>query len=149
MTAHERFMRLALEEAKRAAGEGEAPVGAVIVRDGEVIAYGRNRRERGKSALAHAECEAIGAACAALGGWRLEGTALYVTLEPCPMCMGAAINARIPEVVFGAADPKAGCCGSVCDLAALPFNHHPRVVGGILEEDCARVLREFFGNLRK
>lgn len=146
--ADERFMRRALELAREAAAEGEVPVGAVIVRDGEVIAVGRNRREVGRQALAHAEIEAIHNACAALGGWRLSGCTLYVTLEPCPMCAGAIINARIDRVVYGAPDPKAGCCGSMTDLFALPFNHRPSCVSGVLEEECADVLRDFFHALR-
>ncbi|MDR2686497.1 MAG: nucleoside deaminase [Oscillospiraceae bacterium] len=142
-------MRRALALAREAALAGEVPVGAVVARRGAIVGEGRNRREQGKSALLHAELEAIAAACAALGGWRLWECELYVTLEPCPMCAGAAINARIPLVVYGARDPKAGCCGSVTDLFALPFNHRPRVVGGCLEEECAGVLRAFFRELRE
>ena len=141
---HLYFMALALEEARAAAQAGEVPVGAVIVREGQVIARGRNRRETDKNALSHAEVVAIHAACQALGGWRLPGCTLYVTLEPCPMCAGAIINARIQQLVYGAPDPKAGCCGSVTDLFALPFNHHPQVIGGVLHQDCAQVLKEFF-----
>ena len=144
----EDFMRRALALAKRAAAEGETPVGAVVTRKGEIVGEGRNRRERGKNALLHAEIEAIGAACKALGGWRLWECELYVTLEPCPMCAGAIINARIPRVVYGARDPKNGCCGSVVDLFALPFNHRPTVEGGLLEAECAAVLTEFFRELR-
>ena len=143
------FMTRALELAREAALAGEVPVGAVVVRHGEIVGEGRNRREQGKSALLHAEMEAIAAACAALGGWRLWECELYATLEPCPMCAGAIINARIPSVVFGAHDPKAGCCGSVTDLFALPFNHRPQVLGGCLEEECAAVLRDFFKVLRE
>jgi len=142
------FMRRALELAKHAAAEGETPVGAVVVRRGEIVGEGRNRREHGKNALLHAEIEAIDMACKKLGGWRLWECELYVTLEPCPMCAGAIINARIPRVVFGAKDPKAGCCGSVIDLFALPFNHQPKAEGGMLEEECAAVLTEFFRRLR-
>ena len=145
----ERFMRQALELAREAAAEGEVPVGAVIVRDGTVIATGRNRREEGRQALAHAEIEAIYGACAALGGWRLSGCTLYVTLEPCPMCAGAIINARIDRVVYGAPDPKAGSCGSLTDLFGMPFNHQPLCDGGVLEEACAGVLRDFFRTLRQ
>lgn len=141
-------MRLALAQAALAAAEGEVPIGAVVVRDGAVIAVGRNRRETGKSALAHAELEAIGAACRALGGWRLAGCALYVTLEPCPMCAGAIINARLDRVVYGAPDPKAGAAGSVIDLFACPFNHRPAVVSGVLQAECADILRRFFKALR-
>ena len=116
---HEVYMRLALELALEALAEGEVPVGCVIVRDGVVIGRGRNRRETGKNALAHAELEAIGAACTALGGWRLPETTLYVTLEPCPMCAGGIINARIPALYYGARDEKAGCCGSVLDRKSV------------------------------
>ena len=143
------FMHRALALAREAALAGEVPVGAVVVRRGAVVGEGRNRREQGKSALLHAELEAIAAACDTLSGWRLWECELYVTLEPCPMCAGAIINARIPLVVYGAHDPKAGCCGSVTDLFALPFNHRPRVVGGCLEEECAGVLRAFFKGIRE
>ena len=142
-------MCAALALAREAAAEGEVPVGAVIVKDGEIIATGRNRREVAKQALAHAEIEAIANACAALGGWRLSGCTMYVTLEPCPMCAGAIINARLDRVVYGAPDPKAGSCGSLTDLFELPFNHQPRLERGVLEEDCAAVLKEFFKSLRK
>jgi len=145
----EEYMRQALQLAMEAAAEGEVPVGAVIVRYGEVIGRGRNRRELSKNALAHAEIEAINDACNRLGGWRLFDCELYVTLEPCPMCAGAIINARIDRVFFGAKDPKAACCGSVTDLFSLPFNHRPTFEGGILEDECAGILREFFSNLRK
>jgi len=142
-------MRRALELARSAAAEGEVPVGAVLALRGEIVGEGRNRREGGKSALLHAEIEAIGQACARLGGWRLWECELFVTLEPCPMCAGAVINARIPSLIYGAKDPKAGCCGSVTDLFALPFNHRPEVRGGCLEEECGEVLREFFRELRR
>ncbi len=142
-------MRLALELAAEAAAEGEVPVGAVIVRDGQVVGTGRNRRERGRNALAHAELEAIDVACRTLGGWRLFGCTLYVTLEPCPMCAGAIINSRIDRVVQGTVDPKAGSCGSVVDLFALPYNHRPEVVVGVLEEECRGVLQTFFRGLRQ
>lgn len=142
------YMRLALELAREAAAEGEVPVGAVVVRDGQVIGTGRNRRELAKNALAHAELEAIDAACRTLGGWRLSGCTLYVTLEPCPMCAGAIINARIDRVVQGTVDPKAGSCGSLTDLFALPYNHRPALTTGVLEEECAEELRAFFRVLR-
>ena len=142
------LMRCALAQAKLAAAEGEVPVGAVVARNGELISVGRNRRERGKNALAHAELEAIDAACKALGGWRLWECELFVTLEPCPMCAGAIINARIRRVVYGAADPKAGSCGSVTDLFALPYNHKPAVERGLLAEESAALLTEFFQRLR-
>lgn len=145
----ERFMRAALDLAREAAAEGEVPVGAVIVKDGEIVATGRNRREVAKQALAHAEIEAIANACAALGGWRLSGCTLYVTLEPCPMCAGAIINARLDRVVYGAPDPKAGSCGSLTDLFELPFNHQPLIERGLLEEECAAELKNFFRSLRE
>ncbi len=142
------YMNMALELAKEAAADGEVPVGCVIVRGDTVVGRGRNRREGEKSALAHAEIEAIGQACATLGGWRLWECTLYVTLEPCAMCAGAILNARIPRVVFGARDAKFGAVGSVCGLFDMNFNHHPTVEAGILEEECAGLLQEFFRNLR-
>ena len=148
MDRDEVFLREALELAREAAREGEVPVGAVIVMNDEIIATGRNRREAGKNALCHAELEAIDRACKALGGWRLWQCELYVTLEPCPMCAGAIINARIPRVIFGAKDQKAGSCGSVVNLFELPYNHKPELVGGVLEDECAQILTDFFKNLR-
>lgn len=145
----ERYMRLALALAAEAAAEGEVPVGAVIVRDGAVVGTGRNRRETARSALAHAEIEAIADACRRLGGWRLFGSTLYVTLEPCPMCAGAIINARIDRVVYGARDSKAGSCGSVTDLFVLPYNHKPAAEGGLLEGECGAMLSDFFRGLRE
>ena len=130
---HEEYMRQALELARLAMAEGEVPVGCVIVRDGAVVGRGRNRRETAQTALGHAELEAIAQACRTLGGWRLAGCALYVTLEPCPMCAGAIVNARIPAVYYGAKDDKAGCCGSVLNLFEERFNHHPRIYGRVLE----------------
>ena len=144
----ERFMDEALALAREAAEDGEVPVGCVIVRDGVIVGRGRNRREAGRSALAHAEIEAIDDACKALGGWRLWECTLYVTLEPCPMCAGAIVNARIPRVVYGASDQKCGACGSVCDLFSMDFNHHPTVEKGIREAECGALLTEFFQNLR-
>lgn len=144
----ELFMQQALELARTAAAEGEVPVGCVIVQGGAVIGRGRNRRETGRSALAHAEIEAIAEACRRLGGWRLWQATLYVTLEPCPMCAGAIINARIPRVVIGAMDPKAGSCGSVVNLFDLPYNHRPELTCGVLEDACASELRTFFRTLR-
>ena len=143
------FMSQALALAKEAGADGEVPVGCVIVRNGEVVGRGRNRRETGKTALGHAEIEAIGQACETLGGWRLWECTLYVTLEPCPMCAGAIVNARIPRVVYGASDAKCGACGSVCDIFSMDFNHHPQVEKGIMEEECAGLLKEFFQNLRQ
>ena len=145
---HELYMQKALELAREAALEGEVPVGCVIVRNGEIVATGRNRRETAKTALGHAEIEAIGAACEKLGGWRLWDCTLYVTLEPCPMCAGAIINARIPKVVCGAKDAKAGACGSVCDLFTMGFNHHPVITYGTLGQQCADLLTQFFADLR-
>lgn len=144
----EKFMAVALELAREAAAEGEVPVGAVIVRNGEIIGAGRNRREGEKNALAHAEIEAIDAACRRLGGWQLVDCTMYVTLEPCPMCAGAIINSRIDRLVQGASNPKAGSCGSVVDLFALPYNHRPELISGVMEEQCAEVLKSFFKGLR-
>ena len=142
---HEEYMLQAIALAREAALSGEVPVGCVIVdRGGRVIGQGRNRREETDDATAHAELEAIREACAALGDWRLEGCTLYVTLEPCPMCAGAVINARIPTVVYGAKEPVSGSCGSVIDLFFERYGHHPRVYNGVLESDCAALLRDFF-----
>ncbi len=143
------FMNLAIEQARLAAAELEVPVGAVVVRRGEVVSVGRNRREIGKNALAHAEIEAIDLACKRLGGWRLWECEMYVTLEPCPMCTGAIINSRIKRLVFGASDYKAGSCGSVVNLFDLPYNHKPEVVSGFMAEECSNLLSEFFSDLRK
>ena len=142
------YMDEALVLAREAAAEGEVPVGCVIVCKGEIVGRGRNRREKGRSALAHAEVEAIRQACETLGGWRLWECTLYVTLEPCPMCAGAIINARIPRVVFGATDDKCGACGSVCNLFSMNFNHHPQVEKGVCEDECRALLQEFFKKLR-
>lgn len=142
------YMRAALALAREAADEGEVPVGCVVVRAGEIVGRGRNRREKGRNALCHAELEAIDQACTRLGGWRLWECTLYVTLEPCPMCAGAIINARIPRVVYGASDTKAGSCGSVCDLFSMAYNHHPVVERGLLETECAQLLTDFFRQLR-
>ena len=144
----QKFMEAALELAREAAAAGEVPVGCVVVRRGEIVGRGRNRREGDKSALAHAEIEAISHACAALGGWRLWECTLYVTLEPCPMCAGAIINARIPRVVYGGKDVRFGACGSVIDLFSMPFNHKPAVETGLLEEECLELLQQFFQQLR-
>lgn len=130
--------------AKEAGEAGDVPVGAVIVKDGKIIAAGRNRREEKKNALLHAEAEAISAACDVLGRWRLDDCELYVTLEPCPMCAGAIINSRIKKVVYGAFDKKAGACDSVTNLFAMPFNHKPEVFAGIDETACSELLTSFF-----
>ena len=144
----EQFMAEALKLAKEAFDAGEVPVGCVIVKDGQIVGRGRNRREGDKSALAHAEIEAISEACRNLGGWRLWQCTLYVTLEPCPMCAGAIVNARIPRVVYGASDQKCGAVRSVCSMFSMEFNHHPAVEYGILEAECAELLTEFFRKLR-
>ena len=142
------LMEAALAEARVAAQEGEVPVGAVVARNGEIVAVAHNRRENDKNAVAHAELLAIDGACKKLGGWRLWQCELFVTLEPCPMCAGAIVNSRIRRVVYGAKDPKAGCCGSVTDLFAMPFNHKPVVEGGLMEAECAAQLQQFFAGLR-
>ena len=148
MTERERWMAQALDLAREALEAGEAPVGCVIVRDGAVVGRGRNRREGERTALGHAEIEAIAEACRTLGGWRLTGCALYVTLEPCPMCAGAILNARVPVVCYGTRDDKAGCCGSVLNLFEERFNHKPRIYGGVLETECGKILQDFFEDLR-
>ena len=142
-------MELALEQARLAANLNETPIGAVLVWEGEAVASAFNRRELDRIATAHAEILAINEACRKLGGWRLHKATLYVTLEPCPMCAGAIINARIKRVVYGASDRKAGCCGSILDLFREPFNHHPEVTGGVLAEESAALLSSFFKKLRK
>ena len=143
-------MREAIRQAKKAAKIGETPIGAVIVRNGEIISRGYNKRETKKNALLHAEIIAIDRACKKLGGWRLPGCELYVTLEPCPMCSGAIINSRIEKIYFGAYDKKAGCCGSAADLFVKGmFNHTPEIKGGIMEGECSSLLTEFFKELRK
>lgn len=145
----EYFMREALAEAEAADAEDEVPVGAVIVRNGEIVSRGHNGREGDKNALAHAEIVAIDAACKKLQGWRLWDCDLYVTLEPCPMCAGAIINARIKNVYFGAWDPKAGCFGSLINFNDLPFNHKPVIISGVLEDECSTILSEHFKRLRE
>ena len=145
---HERWMRRALALADEAAAAGEVPVGCVIVRGDRIIGRGRNRREEERSALAHAEIDAIREACAALGDWRLGDCGLYVTLEPCPMCAGAILNARLKWLCFGARDEKTGSLGSVVDLFSENYGFHPRVYGGVLREECAEVLKSFFEEKR-
>lgn len=142
------LMRAALEQARIAADLEEVPVGAVIAKDGEIIARAHNTRETEKNATHHAELLAIDEACRKLGGWRLWQCELFVTLEPCPMCTGAIINSRLKRVVYGAKDEKAGCCGSVTNLFEMPFNHKPVLESGLLEEECAALLRAFFERLR-
>ena len=142
------YMAQALNLAREAGAEGEVPVGCVIVRGEEIVGRGRNRREGDKSALAHAELEAIRQANQTLGGWRLWECTLYVTLEPCPMCAGAIINARIPRVVYGASDSKFGACHSVCSLFDMAFNHHPTVEAGVMEQQAQALMQDFFRNLR-
>lgn len=142
------YMKEALELARQAAQEGEVPVGAVVVLGDKIVGRGRNRREKGKNALAHAELEAIDEACKKLSGWRLWQCDMYVTLEPCPMCTGAIINSRIKRLVYGASDYKAGSCGSVVNLFDLPYNHKPEIVSGFMQEECSEVLTEFFKELR-
>lgn len=144
----EKFMQEALRLAREAAAEGEVPVGCVITDGDRIVGRGRNRREMSKNALSHAELEAIDEACRTLGGWRLWRCTLYVTLEPCPMCTGAIINSRIARLVYGAKDAKAGSCGTLTNLFALPYNHKPEVVSGVMEEECREVLQTFFKELR-
>ena len=142
------YMSEALKLAQEAFDDGEVPVGAVIVKDGDIIAVGRNRREKAKNALLHAEIDAINNACTALGGWRLWNCEIYVTLEPCPMCAGAILNAHIPQVYFGAYDFKNGSCGTITNLFEMPYNFKPAYEGGILQEECADILKQFFKKLR-
>ncbi|MBO7666927.1 MAG: tRNA adenosine(34) deaminase TadA [Firmicutes bacterium] len=146
----ELYMRQALELAEEAAAAGEVPIGAVLVARGRVQGRGRNRREEAKDATRHAEMDAIREACAAMGGWRLPEATLYVTLEPCPMCAGAILNARIDRLVYGAADPKSGAAGGRVDLLCSDLcNHGVEVTGGVLEEECAALLKAFFSSRRK
>jgi tRNA(adenine34) deaminase len=145
----EYFMRLALREASRALEHDDVPIGAVLVRGGEVIGSGHNEREVRGDPTAHAEMIALREAAISLGGWRILDTVMYITLEPCAMCAGAVVLARVPRVVFGAWDPKAGAAGSVLDVLAQPqLNHRPQVQAGLLEEECAEMLREFFAGRR-
>lgn len=144
-----KYMKAALKLAQKAADEGEVPVGAVVVCEGKIVGRGRNRRETKKNAIHHAEIEAIEKACKKLGGWRLHKCDLYVTLEPCPMCTGAIINARIKTLYYGAKDEKAGSCGTLINLFDLPYNHKPEVISGVMEEECADILKKFFKDLRE
>ena len=145
----EELMHQALALAEESAREGEVPVGCVVTLDGRVVGRGRNRRETNKTALAHAELEAISEACRTLGGWRLWQCTLYVTLEPCPMCAGAILNAQIPRVVYGARDEKAGACGSLVNILRLPGCRQPEMEGGLLADECSKLLRDFFRRLRE
>ena len=146
---HEDYMHQALTLAREAAAHGEVPVGCVIVRDGKIIGRGRNRREEKQAVSSHAEMEAMAQANEVLGSWRLEDCDLYVTLEPCPMCAGAILNARVRRVFYGVRDRAMGACGGVLNLFMEDFPHHPQLVGGILAEDCQTVLSAFFKELRK
>jgi len=147
---HERYMREAIAEAEKAASIGEVPIGAVIVRNGEIVGRGYNLRETRKDPTLHAEMIAIREASEKLGGWRLIGCTLYVTLEPCPMCAGAIVQSRLEQVVYGAPDPKAGCAGTLMNLLNEPrFNHQVPVVEGVLVEECGQLLKEFFRQLRQ
>ena len=149
MTQDEQFMKEALVEAEQAFALGEVPVGAVVVKDGKIIARGHNRRETDRVATAHAELLAMEEACRALGSWRLSDCTLYVTLEPCPMCAGTAVNARVGRVVYGAKDAKAGAMGSVFSVNAYPLNHKVDLTVGVLEAECREILQRFFEGKRK
>ena len=146
--SHSNFMSKALFLSKCAEKHADVPVGAVVVYNGEIIAEGQNEREKDNNSLAHAEIEAINEACKVRGSKYLDGCTLYVTLEPCPMCAGAIINSRIDRVVFGAYDDKAGCFGTLSDFNRLPFNHKPEIIGGYMEEECKKVLTDFFEKIR-
>lgn len=145
---HLPYMQAALAEARLALASGDVPVGCVIVKDGQIIGWGHNRREALADASAHAELEAIRDACGRLNTWRLQGASLYVTLEPCPMCSGGIINARLDAVYYGAKEDKMGCCGSVLNLFEERFNHHPKIYGGLMAEECSRILTDFFAAKR-
>lgn len=150
MTEDERYMKEAMKQAHKASALGEVPIGCVIVHEGRIIARGYNRRNTDKNTLAHAEITAINRASKVIGDWRLEECTLYVTLEPCQMCAGAIVQARIPKVVMACMNPKAGCAGSVLNILEMPqFNHQAQVIRGVLEEDCSRMLKEFFAGLRQ
>lgn len=150
MTIHEKYMREAIKQAKKAKTIGEVPIGCVIVYEEKIIARGYNRRTRDKNVLSHGEINAIRKACKVLGDWRLEGCTMYVTLEPCPMCAGAIVQARIPAVIIGCMNPKAGCAGSVLDLLHEEgFNHQVETVIGVLEQECSQMMKDFFKGLRE
>ncbi len=144
-----KFMNIALDLARESFAEGEVPVGAVVVKNGEIIGVGRNRREKKQSIVSHAEIEAMENACENLGSWRLDDCEMYVTLEPCPMCAGAIINARIKKVYFGAYDEKMGAVNSVTNMFSEPFCHKPEVFNGVMEKECSEILKEFFKNIRE
>lgn len=147
---HVTFMKEAIKEAKKAEAIGEVPIGSIIVKDGEIIGRGYNLRETNQLSNAHAEMIAIAQANEFVGSWRLEDCILYVTLEPCPMCAGAIVQSRIPTVIFGATDPKGGCCGTIYNLLDEErFNHRCEVISGVLEEECGQLLSDFFRNLRQ
>ncbi|MEE1186057.1 MAG: nucleoside deaminase [Acutalibacteraceae bacterium] len=143
------FMKCALQQAKKAYLLGEVPVGAVIVKDNKIISVGHNRRETDNNALSHAETEAIYSACKALGTWRLNDCSMYVTLEPCPMCAGAIINARLKAVYYGASDENAGALGSVINMFDMPFSHRPHIYKGLFIDECSKILSDFFTKVRK
>ena len=150
LTEEEKYMKEAIRQAKKAGKLDEVPIGCVIVRDGKIIARGYNRRNTEKSTLAHAEIQAIRKASKVVGDWRLEDCTMYITLEPCQMCAGAIVQARIPKVVIGSRNPKAGCAGSVLDLLHVPaFNHQVELEEGVLQEECSEMLTSFFRELRK
>ena len=149
MTTDEKFMKKALLEAEKAVLEDEVPVGAIAVLDGKIIARAHNNRERTQNAINHAEMLVIQKACKKLASWRLDGVTLYVTIEPCPMCMGAIINARVPRVVYGARDKKAGCCGTLYDLNEGKFNHTTQITQGVLEDECGGIIRRYFESKRR
>lgn len=146
---HEEYMKIALDLAKEAQKEGEVPVGCVIVQNGRIIGRGRNRREKNKNALAHAEIEAINQACSTLGGWRLPQCTMYVTLEPCPMCAGAIVNSRVENAVIALSDPKSGALGSVLNFNSYPLNHRVRLTYGVLEGESRACMQSFFESVRK
>lgn len=148
MTTDEKYMKEAIRQAKKAAAIGEVPIGCIIVYEDKIIGRGYNRRMVDHTVLAHAEILAMKKACKKMGDWRLEGCTMYITLEPCPMCAGAILNARIPRVYYGARDREMGACGGVLNLFMEDFPHPPALVGGVLAEDCRRVLTDFFRNLR-
>lgn len=149
MIEDEKFMRCAIKEAQKAVFEDEVPVGAIAVLDGKVIARAHNNRERTQNAINHAEMLVIQKACKKLNSWRLDGVTLYVTIEPCPMCMGAIINARVPRLVYGADDKKAGCCGTLYDLNEGKFNHVTSLTRGVLSEECGGIIRRYFEEKRR